>query len=245
MSIPYKITSGIYPIIRNEQLAPNIYLMSIKGEFNVKPGQFINIKIADCFLRRPISIANVDTNSLDIIYKVVGEGTKKMSQLKSGASLDVLIGLGNGFSLVKNKKVLLIGGGIGTPPLLELKKRLEKANQVQLLVGLNNKLENIYDEYDPIYTTIDGSLGYQGDVVDFLTNNELDYDYVYICGPIPMIKALEKYLKVPGQISIEARMGCGFGACMGCSCKTKNNESRRICVEGPVFKLGELNFDEY
>lgn len=231
-------------ILDNIALTKDIYKMSIEGNYQAKPGQFINIKVENSYLRRPISISNIEDNQIDIIYKVVGVGTKQMTELKKGDYVDILVPLGNGFSLVENKKVLLIGGGIGTPPLLELKKQLEESNEVQLLVGLNTSEEDVYEEYQPIIATIDGSKGFKGNVIDYLKNNDLTYDYVYICGPIAMIRALEDYLDVSGEISIEARMGCGFGACMGCSCQTKTGKSKRVCVEGPVFKLGELNFDE-
>lgn len=244
-----KISAKKYEILENTQLSNEIFQMKIKGDFNkeIKAGQFINIKVEDSFLRRPISVANIEKDYLQIIYKVVGKGTKRLSQYQKGEQLDILLPLGNGFELVKDKKVLLIGGGIGTPPLLELKKQLKENNDITLLVGLNNVNEDIYQGYRPITCTIDGSLGYQGNVLEYLQNNELDYDYVYMCGPVPMLKSLQEYFlqnNIPGELSIESRMGCGYGACMGCSCKTKTGASKRVCVEGPVFKIGELDFDE-
>lgn len=242
------ISAKKYEILENTQLGYDIFQMKIIGKFkDIKAGQFINIKVEESFLRRPISIANIENDYLQIIYKVVGQGTKRLSQYQKGEKLDILLPLGNGFELVNKKKVLLVGGGIGTPPLLELKKRLDANNEVTLLVGLNNKIEQIYQNYQPLTCTIDGSIGYKGNVLEYLENNELDYDYVYMCGPIKMLKALQDYFiskNIAGELSIESRMGCGYGACMGCSCKTKDGQSKRICVEGPVFKIGELDLDE-
>lgn len=232
-------------VISNELIGDNTYKLVFKDQLQAKAGQFINIKLEHHYLRRPFSIAKIKEYSFEIIYKVKGFGTTELAQVKKGSYLDVLLPLGNGFTLVENKKVLLIGGGIGVPPLLQLYDELQDSNKLKLLVGLNNSKENIYSEYQPLITTLDGSAGYQGNVIDYLKNNNLDYDYIYACGPMAMLKALQNYLEVPGQISIEERMGCGFGACMGCSCQTKDKTTKRICVEGPVFALGELDLDEY
>jgi len=220
-------------------------MMVFEDKLDAKAGQFVNIKLENHYLRRPISIAKINKDSFKIIYKIKGQGTKDLAQIETGQYLDVLLPLGNGFELVENKKVLLVGGGIGIPPLLELFDRLKDKNEVKLLIGLTDIEENAYQEYQPIIATINKSNEFQGNVVEYLQNNEVEYDYVYSCGPMAMLNALQKYLTVPGQISIEERMGCGFGACMGCSCKTTSNEYRRICVEGPVFKIGELDLDEY
>lgn len=184
-------------------------------------------------------------DSFEIIYKIKGQGTKDLSMIESGSKVDVLYPLGNGYELVENKKVLLIGGGIGIPPLLELYHQLKKNNDVKLLIGLNNLEENAYEEYCPMIATLQQSNAFNGNVVEYLEENDVDYNYVYACGPMPMLKALQKYLSVDGQISIEERMGCGFGACMGCSCKTNDGNYKRICVEGPVFEMKELDLDDY
>ena len=232
-------------VISNELIALNVYKMVLKDKLEAKAGQFVNIKINDHYLRRPISISKINENDFEIIYKINGEGTFDLTKKVKGDVLDVLLPLGNGFELVENKKVLLIGGGIGIPPLLELYHQLQNNNEVQLLIGLSDIKENAYNDYHPLIATINKSDYFQGNVVEYLKANETEYDYVYSCGPMPMLKAIDKYVTCEGQISIEERMGCGFGACMGCSCKTKNNEVKRICVEGPVFKLKELNLDEY
>lgn len=232
-------------VLSNELLAKDTFKMVFDYKLEAKAGQFINIKLANYYLRRPISISKIKEDNFEIIYKIKGRGTKDLSEIKSGEYLDVLFPLGNGFDLVKNHKVLLIGGGIGVPPLLQLFDELKKDNTVQLLIGLTTSEENAYQEYNPLVATIDGSSGFKGTVVDYLKENQVDYDYVYTCGPMAMLEALQNYLEVDGQMSIEERMGCGFGACMGCSCKTKAGVTKRICVEGPVFELKELDLNEY
>lgn len=236
--------SEIIEILSNEMVALDTYKIKLKASIRALPGQFINIKLNNHYLRRPISISRIYQDYFEIIYKVKGEGTKDLSLLKANDKIDILYPLGNGYTLVENKKVLLIGGGIGIPPLLELYHQLKNNNQVKLLIGLNDLSENIYSDYQPLITTINQSSAFHGNVVDYLKNNEVDYNYVYACGPMPMLKALQKYINVDGQISIEERMGCGFGACMGCSCKTKYGY-KRICVEGPVFDIKELDLDDY
>lgn len=231
-------------IISNTMIASNTYKMVLDASIEALPGQFINIKLDNHYLRRPISISRINQDNFEIIYKVKGEGTKDLSMLKENDIIDVLYPLGNGYTLVENKKVLLIGGGIGIPPLLELYHQLSKNNEVQLLIGITSLDENAYDEYKPMIATINKSSAYQGNVVEYLKDNEIDYNYVYACGPMPMLKAVQKYIEVDGQISIEERMGCGFGACMGCSCKSKDGY-KRICVEGPVFGIKELDLDDY
>lgn len=231
-------------IISNERVAPNIYRMSLAYALTAVPGQFINIKIKDCYLRRPISIANIEKDHFEIIYKIVGEGTKTLAQYQRGEVLDILLPLGKGYRLVTNKKVLVVGGGIGIPPLLELIKQLKPNNEITFLIGLNDEAENIYASYQPLVCTMQQSSCFHGHVIAYLKAHPLLYDYVYACGPLPMLQALQKYVKCEGQISIEERMGCGFGACMGCTCQTKKGY-QRVCVDGPVFDLKEIDLDEY
>jgi dihydroorotate dehydrogenase electron transfer subunit len=232
-------------VLSNELIAKDTYRMVFADKLVAKAGQFINIKLAGHYLRRPISIAKINENNFEIIYKIKGQGTRDLSAIESNAYLDVLLPLGNGFELVENKKVLLVGGGIGIPPLLQLYHELKVKNEVQLLIGLTDLEENAYQEYQPMIATINKSSEFNGNVIDYLKRHQVTYDYLYSCGPMGMLNALQKYVTVPGQISIEERMGCGFGACMGCSCITTKQEYRRICVEGPVFKIGELDLDEY
>lgn len=231
-------------IISNELIATDTYKMILDYKLDAKCGQFINIKLNDHFLRRPISISKINQNDFEIIYKIKGKGTKDLASLASGEVIDVLLPLGNGFEIVENKKVLLIGGGIGIPPLIQTFEELKLNNSVKLLIGLNTSSENAYKEYNPIVCTKDNTGDFLGNVIEYLNENSLEYDYIYACGPMGMLNQVNK-LGVEGQISIEERMGCGFGACVGCSCKTKNGEHKRICVEGPVFKIGELDLDEY
>ncbi|MFV0424818.1 MAG: dihydroorotate dehydrogenase electron transfer subunit [Bacilli bacterium] len=231
-------------VVSNELVAKDTYKMILNKKLDAKAGQFINIKLSNYFLRRPISISKINTNNFEIIYKIKGFGTKDLANIKAGKFIDVLYPLGNGFEIIKDRKVLLIGGGIGIPPLLQTFDELKNNNEVQLLIGLNTSEENAYSDYSPIVCTVDNTGDFSGNVIEFINENKLDYDYIYACGPMGMLSAVNK-LGIEGQISIEERMGCGFGACMGCSCKTKNGEHKRICVEGPVFKIGELDLDEY
>ena len=210
-------------------------------------GQFINIKLDGHFLRRPISVNDVSSDAITIIYKVLGRGTEEMTHLEVGAELDILTGLGNGYSLAEaGDAPILIGGGVGIPPLYNLAKRLLLENpsrKVKVVLGFNTKDEMFYeDEFkslgcEVIIATADGSYGMKGLVTDAIS--ELDYSYFYTCGPEPMLKALHKATKTDGQMSFEERMGCGFGACMGCSCKTITGY-KRICKDGPVLRKGEV-----
>ena len=208
------------------------------------PGQFINIRLEGKFLRRPISVCDYDDKSITIIYKIVGEGTAQLSKLESGEVLDVLTGLGNGYDITKSTKPLLIGGGVGVPPMYNLAKALLADGQKPTVVlGFNTKSEVFYeDEFkalgcNTLVTTVDGSYGTKGFVTDAMT--DLDYDYFYTCGPLPMFKAVYNATSTSGQFSFEERMGCGFGACMGCSCKTKYG-NKRICKDGPVLVKEEI-----
>ncbi len=238
---------GIYEIISNKQLTDSIFEMVLKGDTSsiTAPGQFINIKLDGFYLRRPISICDYDDTSITIIYKVVGEGTEVMSKMNSGEMLDVLCGLGNGFDTSKSlDKPVLIGGGVGVPPMYNLCKKLIAENKdVTVILGFNKKDEIFYeDEFkmlgaDVKVTTVDGSYGIKGFVTDAL--KETDYSYFFTCGPMPMFKAIEATATTSGQYSFEERMGCGFGACMGCSCKTKYG-NKRICKDGPVLEREEI-----
>ena len=234
-----------YKILSNEKIAKDVYKMILEGDtqYITAPGQFINIKLNDKFLRRPISVCDCDDSTITSIYKVVGSGTEYMSTLAEGEILDILTGLGNGYDISKSTKPLLIGGGVGVPPLYMLAKKLIEAGQRPVVIlGFNTKDEIFYeDEFKSIgcdvrVTTVDGSYGIKGFVTDAFPD---DYDYFYTCGPMPMFRAIEKVAVTSGQYSFEERMGCGFGACMGCSCKTKYG-SKRICKDGPVLEREEI-----
>ena len=239
----------LFTIKTNEKIAEDTYKMMLIGDTGEiwAPGQFVNIALDGLYLRRPISVHDWDENSLSIIYKVVGRGTEQMSAMKAGQELDILTGLGNGFQVTDHKKVAVIGGGVGVPPLYALAKELKKqGKEVTAILGFNSA-NQVFCEADfaavcdkVIVTTADGSHGMKGFVTTPL--GELDLEYFYACGPEPMLKALHK-TGLEGQMSFEARMGCGFGGCMGCSCKTLTGY-KRICVEGPVMLTSEVTFDE-
>ncbi len=238
---------GFYEIKSNVKLTESIYEMVLEGDTSsiTAPGQFINIKLDGFYLRRPISICDYNENTITIIYKVVGEGTEVMSNMSLGEKLDVLCGLGNGFDSSKSlDKPVLIGGGVGVPPMYNLcKKLIAEGKKVTVILGFNKKEEIFYeDEFkklgaDVKVTTVDGSYGIKGFVTDALKDTE--YSYFYTCGPMPMFKAIENTATTSGQYSFEERMGCGFGACMGCSCKTKYG-NKRICKDGPVMTREEI-----
>lgn len=234
-------------ITDNKKIAEKTYFMSLEGDTSAitKPGQFINIKLDGFFLRRPISVCDCENGKLSIIYKVVGNGTKEMSELPVGAELDILSGLGNGYDTSKSGDCpVLIGGGVGVPPMYLLcKKLVSKGKKATVILGFNSEKEVFgVDEFkatgaEVYVTTVDGSVGTKGFVTDVLKN--LDYTYFYTCGPMPMFKAIESIAKTSGQYSFEERMGCGFGACMGCTCKTKYG-NKRICKDGPVLEREEI-----
>ena len=235
----------IYEIISNEPLTKDVFRMILKGDtqYITAPGQFINLKLEGKFLRRPISVCDYDGETVTIIYKVVGEGTKQMSEMRAGEKLDCITGLGNGYDISKSKKPLVIGGGVGVPPMYNLTKCLIAAGQKPtVILGFNTKSEIFYEEAfkalgaEVIVATADGSYGVKGFVTDAMPE---DYDYFYTCGPMPMFRAIENKVKTSGQYSFEERMGCGFGACMGCSCKTKYGY-KRICKDGPVLEREEI-----
>ena len=210
-----------------------------------KPGQFINIKLLGKYLRRPISVCDYDDNSITIIYKIVGSGTEQMSEMKAGETLDVLSGLGNGFDTsLSGETPVLIGGGVGVPPMYGVCKELvRKGKNVKVILGFNTIDDVFYkNEFEALgaevyIATADGSMGTKGFVTDVL--KDIDYSYFFTCGPSPMFKAIEAIAKTSGQYSFEERMGCGFGACMGCSCKTKYG-NKRICKDGPVLIREEI-----
>ena len=237
----------ILKVCENTPLTENVFKMVLQGDVSevTRPGQFINIKLDGFYLRRPISVCDKADDTLTIIYKVVGEGTEYMATLTEGAELDVLIGLGNGFDVnASGDTALLLGGGVGVPPLYMLcKKLIEAGKKVTVCLGFNTKSEIFYeDEFkalgaDVRVATVVGTYGTKG----FVTNlfEDVDYSYYYTCGPEPMLKAVYSTCTSDGELSFEERMGCGFGACMCCSCKTVTGY-KRICKEGPVMKKEEI-----
>ncbi len=241
---------SLFQITENKQLTSNVYRMRLEGDTSAitSSGQFINIQLDGLFLRRPISVCDCDENSVTIIYKVVGKGTEKMSEMKSG-TLDVLTGLGNGYNTaLSGERPLLIGGGVGVPPMYLLAKKLiSEGKKVSVILGFNTKDEVFYEEEfkalgcEVGVTTVDGSHGTKGFVTALMEN--ADYTYTFCCGPEPMLKAVYSASKTSGQYSFEERMGCGFGACMGCSCKTITGY-KRICKEGPVLVKEEILWEK-
>ena len=240
----------ILTIRENVPVTGSVYRMRLEGaELEAqKPGGFVNIRLDGLFLRRPISVFDSAPGSLTILYKVVGKGTEQMSGMKAGETLDVLTGLGNGYDLAKaGDHPLLLGGGVGVPPLYLLAKQLIAAGKkVSAVLGFNTVAE-VFGEAefralgcDVTVTTADGSYGVKGFVTDALP---AEYSYFYTCGPEPMLKAVYRAAKTSGQFSFEERMGCGFGACMGCSCKTITGY-KRICREGPVLEKEEILWND-
>ncbi len=241
---------SIFTVVENTALTQNVYKMKLQGDVSdiTKPGQFINIKIDGLYLRRPISVCDKDENTVTVIYKVVGKGTKIMSKTEIGGKFTVLTGLGNGYDTsVSGDTPLLLGGGVGVPPLYMLAKKLILENKkVSVVLGFNTKDEVFYeDEFKKLgcevtVVTADGSYGKKGFVTDAMPEN---YSYFYTCGPEPMLKAVYKISVTGGQMSFEERMGCGFGACMGCSCKTLTGY-KRICKDGPVMLKEEILWED-
>ena len=242
---------GIYEILSNAPLTKDVWRMELGGDTTAitAPGQFVNVKLNGFFLRRPISMCDYDDGKIVIIYKVVGKGTAAMSLMQKGECLDLLTGLGNGYELTKaGEQPLLLGGGVGVPPLYRLAKDLlAKGKQVSVILGFNTKSEIFYENEfralgaDVTVTTVDGSYGTKGFVTDAMAGK--DYSYFYTCGPEPMLKAIFRAAKTSGQLSFEERMGCGFGACMGCSCKTVTG-NKRICKEGPVLVKEDIIWEK-
>ena len=237
---------SLFTIIENIPLTKNVYQMRLAGDTSeiTSSGQFVNVLLDGLFLRRPISVCDRSEGELTLVYKVVGKGTEKMSQMTAG-TLDILTGLGNGYDLsLAGNKPLLLGGGVGVPPMYLLAKELiAEGKQVSVILGFNTKDEVFYENEfralgaDVTVATADGTYGVKGFVTDAM--KDMDYTYFYTCGPEPMLKAVWNASTTSGQMSFEERMGCGFGACMGCSCKTLTG-NKRICKEGPVMKKEEI-----
>ena len=237
-----------YQIITNQLIAHDVYKMTLKGDntWVTKPGQFMNIEIENAYLKRPISICEVIADGLVIIYKVVGFGTKQLACKQIGDNITALVGLGNGFTINDNQAVLIVGGGVGVPPLYGLSQALVKQGiKIKVVLGFNAKVDVFYeDEFRELSTNViiatnDGTYGEKGYVSDVIKQAHWDQLYYYACGPEPMLKAVAQLSKAEGQLSFEARMGCGFGACMGCSCETITGY-KRICVDGPIMLSKEL-----
>ena len=239
-----------FTILENAPLTASVYRMVLRGDTSAitAPGQFVNIALDGKFLRRPISVCDYDASTLTLIYKVVGSGTAQLSAM-GGGTLDILTGLGNGYDIsATGDAPVLIGGGVGVPPMYRLAKDLTAMGKtVSVILGFNTGSEIfLREEFEAlgckvIVTTADGSVGLRGFVTDAL--KDMDYSYFYACGPEPMLKAVYKASKTPGQMSFEERMGCGFGACMGCSCKTLTGY-KRICKDGPVMKKEEIQWED-
>jgi len=240
----------ILKVTENIRIAEKIYKMVLEDPEleEQNPGQFINIRLDGLYLRRPISVCESDPGNVVIVYKVVGKGTERLSRIGKREHLDVLTGLGNGYDLSKaGEHPLLLGGGVGVPPLVKLARKLREAGKdVSAVLGFNTKAEifgeAVFREMDckTTVTTADGSYGVKGFVTDALPE---EYSYFYTCGPEPMLRAVYKATCTSGQFSFEERMGCGFGACMGCSCKTITGY-KRICREGPVLEKEEILWDD-
>ena len=237
---------SIFTILSNNPLTDSVYKMVLSGDTSAitAPGQFVNIQLSGLFLRRPISVCDYDEETLTIVYKVVGKGTEAMSAMSPGEKLDILTGLGNGYDLsLTGDRPVLLGGGVGVPPMYNLaKKLLEQGKQVSVILGFNTKSEIFYENEfralgcDVTVTTVDGSYGKKGFVTDALPEHSTHF---CCCGPEPMLKAVYRATTTSGQMSFEERMGCGFGACMGCSCKTLTG-NKRICKDGPVMRKEEI-----
>ena len=240
----------IFTILSQRRLTENVCELKLKGDTSqiARPGQFVNLKIDGLFLRRPISVCDLEGGCLTLIYKTVGAGTDALSHMEPGDSIPVLTGLGNGYDLsLAGEQPLLIGGGVGVPPLYLLAKRLREAGKpVSAILGFNNAAEIFYEaEFQALgcevtVATVDGSCGVRGFVTDALP---AEYSHVYTCGPEPMLRAVYRRIKTGGSFSFEKRMGCGFGACMGCSCKTISGY-KRICKEGPVLQKEEILWED-
>ena len=241
---------SLFEIIENIPLTRDVYRMKLRGDLShiTRPGQFVNIRLSGLYLRRPISVCDAENGILTLIYKAVGEGTRQMSRMAAGEKLDVLTGLGNGYDLSRaGDRPLLLGGGVGVPPLYLLAKELVRAGKTpRVILGFNTKDEVFYEEEfralgcDVTVTTVDGTCGTKGFVTDAMGEG---YTFFYTCGPEPMLKAVFRASKTSGQMSFERRMGCGFGACMGCSCKTLTG-NKRICKEGPVMDKEDILWED-
>ena len=237
-------------IEENRPLTRDILKIRLTGDVSgvERPGQFVNMRLEGLFLRRPISVFDREEDAITLIYRTVGEGTRRLSEMKAGETLDVLTGLGNGYDLTRaGDRPLLLGGGAGVPPLYWLARVLrEQGKRVTAVLGFNSA-EDVFAEEDfrklgceTTVTTADGSHGIRGFVTDAMPE---EYSYFYACGPEPMMRAVDRIAKTDGEFSLEERMGCGFGACMGCSCRTRDG-MKRICREGPVLRRGEILWEK-
>lgn len=241
-----------YLIRENREIAKDTYILSLEGDTTwvYRPGQFVNITVENGYLKRPMSIADYSENELILIYKVLGRGTTWLSEQKPGKKLEMLVGLGNGFEIGKEEKALVVGGGLGIPPLYALTRKLvEMGKEVTVVLGFQSKeyvfFESKFKELteDVIVLTDDGSYGERGLVTKAILDKDLSKLPYYTCGPLPMLKAVYEVSKARGRLSFEERMGCGFGECMGCSKKVKGGY-KRVCLEGPVFESEELLWEE-
>ncbi len=242
---------SVFTIIENTPLTETVLRMRLKGDTSAitASGQFVNVKLTGKYLRRPISVCDCEGDVLTLVYKVVGRGTAQMRDMQAGEELDVLTGLGNGYDLsTAGDRPLLLGGGVGVPPLYNLARQLIAAGkQVTVILGFNTAAEVFYEEEfkalgaTVLVATADGTKGIKGFVTDAMAG--VEYTHFYTCGPEPMLKAVYKATETDGQFSFEERMGCGFGACMGCSCKTVTGY-KRICKEGPVLRKGEILWEK-
>jgi dihydroorotate dehydrogenase electron transfer subunit len=238
--------SVILEVVSNVKVGKDVYLMRLEGDLSSinNPGEFVEIKLDNYYLRRPISVCDFSSNHLDLLYKVLGQGTKDMSSYEKGKKLDVIVNLGNGFDVSVSNKPLLVAGGIGIAPMFALAKSFNnKGIKPTLIYGAASEsdlvlLDELSKYCDLIVCTDDGSLGYKGNVVSYLKENNVDFDKYYACGPQVMLKYLSLF-NGNGYVSLEARMGCGFGACMGCSIMTTSGP-KRVCKEGPVFEASEV-----
>ncbi|MBQ1503808.1 MAG: dihydroorotate dehydrogenase electron transfer subunit [Oscillospiraceae bacterium] len=235
-------------MLENIPIADKVYKLTLSGDTGAitAPGQFVNLLIPSLYLRRPISVCDWDEDSLTLIYKVVGEGTRVLSEMAAGMKLDILTGLGNGFSPLPGVSPLLVGGGVGAPPMYALAKKLRESGlDVTVLLGFGKKTDVFYlEEFASLgvrvlCATMDGSVGTKGTVIDAIRAESPAFDSLYACGPIPMLRALYDFTSCPALFSFEERMGCGFGACMGCTCHTVSG-SKRICKDGPVLAREEI-----
>ena len=241
---------GIFTIQAQRPLTQSVFEIKLSGDTSAitRPGQFVNLRLDGLYLRRPISVCDLERETLTLIYKVVGKGTAQLSEMLPGQSIPVLTGLGNGYdTALSGDRPLLIGGGVGVPPLYLLAKQLRaQGKAVSVILGFNTASELFYEqEFRAIgcevsVTTVDGSRGVKGFVTDALPE---DYTHVYTCGPEPMLRAVYRRIRTGGSFSFEKRMGCGFGACMGCSCKTVTGY-KRICKEGPVLQKEEILWED-
>ncbi|MBR6813191.1 MAG: dihydroorotate dehydrogenase electron transfer subunit [Tidjanibacter sp.] len=241
-------SKGVFTILSNTPLTDSVWEMRLAGDTSAisRPGQFVNIELEGLYLRRPISISDWEEGALTIIYKVVGEGTARLATLQSGATLDLLVGLGNGFWSVPAERVVLVGGGVGVPPLYGLARQLiAEGKSVSVVLGFNTASEIFLSQKFEalgarvVVATMDGSEGVRGTVIDAIGAEGVEYDYFYSCGPLPMLRALCEQSSGEGQVSLEERMGCGFGICMGCTHETHSGH-KRLCKEGPVLLKSDV-----